>query len=191
MQENQSKQILVESLIPASPREAKDHDIQILELDNPNYIARNESLHEMIRDLLRQFGSPSITFESLLNFLSTMVYGIYTAKQHGVPNDSIKTKFFLGFVDGKLDGFLLYFMMADRAPHIQTIDVPYVYSNNMKISYEFAKQLVRSKRKWGARHIAFVLANPKFAKIAKRFFSNAKKIGEYWIVEDLNYKLIA
>jgi hypothetical protein len=164
-------------------------EIKVVELDNPEYLARNRDLHALIGEFVAHYCGPSVSFESVLNFMSTLVYSVYAQKQAGVYGESITVKYWLGFVDNVLDGFFVYFMAADRMPHIQSIDVPYIYSRDIEVTLLFLGKLEASRKRWGIRHILMNLANERLRENAERLFVKPRKISEHYVVEGIRFGL--
>lgn len=163
--------------------------VEILELNNPSYLMRSRTFQDMLRKFYESINPPTVTYESMLNFMLQMVNNIYTATQNGVKQDVNKIRFILGFEDKVLKGFVLYYMLPNGIPHIMTLEVPYMYSESIRVSYALNEEIRKSKKRWNCTHIACTIANDKLLKIIKRGMRNPR-IMAYVVAEDIRNALI-
>ena len=168
-----------------------DDRIEIVPLNNPFYISSSQEFMEMVKEYATsEMKIPSINAESLHNYLCNFVQGIFDQQVKGMNERSIRQRVLAGYINGKLAGFTLFYMLPNRMPHIQTLDWAYIHTTDNRISYLFAKEVKKCKRLWGAAYISFVAANKHLAKVSRRLFKATHKGGEWLIVKDVNDALL-
>lgn len=171
-------------------KKSEDDLIEIYPVDRPAYVSENQSFLALLRRFSDTIHIPSITYESIHNYVCTVVQGIYEQKRSGVKDNLIEYRCLIGLVNGSLAGFALFYMLPNRMPHIQTMDCPYVYSEDMRVSYQFCLEVQKHKKLWHARRIRFVATNPVLDRVAKRLFKNARPCGTLYLVDDINASLV-
>lgn len=171
-------------------KRSKDDKIQIYPLENPAYVSEDRDFLSLISEFESILEIPSIRYESVHNYIATVVQGIYDQKLQGIKDVNITYKVQIGFVNGKLDGFQLFYLLPNRLPHIQTIDWPYCHSHDIRVSFRFCEEIQRYKKLWKARRISYVANNPRLAKCTKKLFKNAVPCGTWYVADDVNTSFI-
>lgn len=164
---------------------ARGDKIEIVEIDNPEYVARSDHFRHMVYKFVGEIKLPTINYESLHNYLCTITNGVAQQKRSGVPDSAIEFKMFGGYVNDILKGFCLFYLMPNRIPHIQTIDWPYCYSEDIRVTHGFCLKVKEYKKKWGARHISLIAVSDRNFRVFKRAFKNVHIGGTYIIAEDV------
>jgi len=124
---------------------------------------------------------PSIKYETLLNYLATTVDGIYRQKISGVNQNLIQVKVQVGMIGDNLIGFQMYHMLANRMPHIQTMNHAYIYSESPVLTYKFALEVQKHKKLWNARFMMATVTSDRLDKVVKRFFKKGAVVsGTYY-----------
>jgi hypothetical protein len=177
-----------EKVVP--PKKSRDDVIQIYPLENPAYVSEDNDFLGLVREFEADIQIPSIRYESIHNYIATIVQGIYDQKLRGIKDELITYKVQIGFVNGKLSGFSVFYLLPNRLPHIQTIDWAYCHSKDIRLSYKFCLELQKYRKAWKARRISFVATNKVLDRIAKRLFKNAKPCGTYWVCDDVRSNII-
>lgn len=170
------------------PKKPKD-SIEIVELGNPSFVSYHPDFLALVRKFAEKVDFPTVTYESLHNYFCTVLQGVYDQKLRGIPDKTITYKFHGGFINGKLCGISLFYLLTNRMPHIQTIDWAYCYTSNparpgkgdIRLAYQFALKVKEWQKIWKARHISFLATDDGLNRIAKRLFINSKPCGTYWI----------
>jgi hypothetical protein len=159
--------------------------VEVYELSDPSYVAYSEEFRQLLREFVDILKIPSITFESLHNYIGTIVDGIYKQKIAKVPDRAIQYKVYVGTVDNVLSGFTLFYMLPNRMPHVMTLDWPYIYSKNNKLTVAFVRELKKWKKIWRARHILMVANNRRISRVAGKLFKGNIGCGELLIAKDV------
>ena len=166
--------------------------IKIADVENPQWI----SLHEGFLAMVKRFVEddlkdvPSIRYESLINYMAATVDGICKQKLMGVHDSLIQSKLQVGMVNGTVKGFQMFHMLPNRLPHIQTMNVAYVCSDDMRVTYRFALEVAKYKKKWKAQFISTTVTNGRLNSIMKRFMKKCVVGGTYYIARGINHGII-
>ena len=182
IEEEQAIEMPVEKHVPV---------IEVADVENPSWVSMYQPFLDMVRTFVENDlkSVPSITYESMVNYLATVVDGICKQKIVGTPSEMIQSKVQVGMVDGVLSGFQVFSMLANRLPHVQSMNYPYIYSQDIRVTHAFLKEAARYQKKWKARYIIGTAVSKRLNRALKKVFGGYSEAGTYFVARDVKYAI--
>jgi hypothetical protein len=162
-------------------------NIEIVELENPYFASMSEEFKKLIYGFYSQeLNIPTITYESLHNYICQIVEGIAMQRRAGTNPANIHQRVLLGYANGSLVGFCVFYMLNNRMPHVSCLDLAYMFVSGKypRVTEGFCQTLRECKKKWGARRISTTLTNDRLYKAINRLFKKAHVGGVYILFDD-------
>lgn len=166
--------------------------VEIYDVDNPTWAALDPAFVAMVHKFAEEdlANIPSMTAETLHQYICNIVDTIHHQKLMRVHDDVIQYRLQIGFVDKELKGFQLFHMLGNRLPHIMTLNWAYIYSESPKLSYKFSLEVQKYMKKWKAHFLTQTIANKRLARVMKKLFKNCSQGGVYFVATGVNSELI-
>lgn len=166
--------------------------VKVVEVDNPEYVAYNPELRAMMQKFVVEHCQvPSITYETFHAYINHLVERIYQLQQAKMDKRSLQMRFLVGFVNDKLAGFLMCSMLPQRMPHISTLEVTYIYSDDIHLTAAFMERIAQYKKLWRAKHIACIATTDKVHRALSRTLTGYRLCGYYVYGYNTKHKTIS
>ena len=161
--------------------------IEVANVENPAWVSTNQPFLDMVKRFVETDLKPlrSITYESMVNYLASLVDNICKLKLVGTPDVMIYSRVQIGMVDKALAGFQVFSMLADRLPHVSSMNYPYIYSENIRLTHKFLLEADKHRVQWGAKYILGTAVSDRLDKALERVFGGYTRTGTYFIADNL------
>lgn len=157
---------------PINIKENVTNNIIVAELDNINWMAYNTAFQDLLKEFVSILDIPSITYESLFNYLASLVVSqmtILPAMRH--------TRIYVGIQDNIPIGFTMMYKCPAMMPHISRCDVPYIYSKDPKLTFKFMAKVISFMKRWHLKYLGVTVTNERIEKVYMRVLKKPKKVG--------------